>query len=102
MALLLLMVYMAIDALLTIACLNYGGNEINRLTVLLMRHVSTVPGIILFRVITCIIIAILIGAIHRVERAIDIRNVAYTSTTLLTVFYVYVLIHNLVCLKNVT
>lgn len=82
-----LLAYMAVDAGLTTIGLDLGLQEGNRYAL-----AGFIPHIL---------IVVLSLAAQRVEEYLNSKHITHTAITLLTWFYVYVLIHNLYMIGEV-
>lgn len=99
-ALMVLCAYMTMDTLLTIIGLGRGLTEVNQFVVLFVRHAGVVLGPILHRAAIDIVVVVLVLLSRKAERmaGCDNNGVTYLTVVLITLFYLYVLINNVMVL----
>lgn len=90
----ILNLYRLVDTILTMIGLDLGLSEAN--------PIILVDNLLLYYIALSIIITVFAFAVCSVERHLGMKHVARTTILLMTLFYVYVLIHNVIAIREVT
>ncbi len=91
-----LFAYSAMDVLLTMVGLNLGLRESSPIAVLFTSSIGIVIGLLVHFAITIVLFAAILAALWWVEKhLLRTKYITRTAVSLITVFYIYVLNHNL-------
>ncbi len=92
-SLVILNLYRLVDTILTAFGLGLGLHEAN--------PIIPTDNLFLYYVVLSTVITVFTFAVHLVEKYLDMKHITRITLSLMTLFYVYVLIHNVIAIWEV-